>query len=62
MRYLGGSLYDSFRDLSLAANTNGVVLTNPLDEVVLVQRLCVVIDSPAIGFKGFNGVLANIFY
>jgi len=38
-----------------------MVLANPLDEVVLVQRLCVVIDSPAIGFKGFNGVLANIF-
>jgi hypothetical protein len=38
-----------------------VVLADLLDEVILVHRLCVVIDLPAIGLKGFDGVCANIF-
>jgi hypothetical protein len=61
LRYLGGSLYDSFGDLGLAANADGVVLADPLNEVVLIQRLCMVIDSPAIGFKCFDSVLADVF-
>jgi hypothetical protein len=60
-RYLGGSFYYSFSDLGLAANAYGVVSADLLDEVILVHRLCVVIDLPAIGLKGFDGVRANIF-
>jgi len=37
-----------------------MVLTDMLDEVILVHRLCMVIDLPTIGLKGFNGVLANV--
>jgi len=38
-----------------------MVLANFLDEVILVHRLCVVIDLPAIGLKSIDGICANIF-
>jgi hypothetical protein len=38
-----------------------VVLADFLHEVILVHRLFVVIDLPAIGLKGLNGVCANVF-
>jgi len=56
IRYLRGSLYDSFSDLGLATNANSVILANLLNEVILAHRLPVVIDPPAIRFKCFNGV------
>jgi len=59
--HLGGSLYHPFRDFGLAADTNGMVLTYPLDEVVLVHSLYVVIDTPAIGFEGLNGIWTDVF-
>jgi len=59
--HLGGSLYDSFRDFSLATYTNGVILPYPLDEIVLVHGLGVVIDPPAVGFECLNGIETDVF-
>ena len=38
-----------------------MVLTYLLDEIVLIHSLYVMIDAPAIGFEGLNGIWADIF-
>jgi hypothetical protein len=59
--YLAGSFYHPLGDLGLAANTNGVVVADLLDEIILAHRLGVVIDFPSIGLEGLNGVWTDVF-
>ena len=59
--HLGGCLYHPFRDFGFAANPNGMVLPDPLDEIVLVQSLYVMIDTPTIGFECLNGIRTDVF-
>lgn len=59
--YLGGGLDHSLSDLCFAANTNRMILANPLEEIILVHRFCMVVDLPTVGFESFNSVLADVF-
>ena len=38
-----------------------MVLAYLLNKIVLIHSLYVMIDAPAIGFEGLNGIWANIF-
>ena len=46
--YLGGSLDHALRDLGLAANADGVIRTNLVDELVLPHGLGGVVHMPAL--------------
>ena len=59
--HLGGCLYHPFGNFGLAANTDGMVLAYLLNKIVLVHRLYVMIDAPAIRLEGLNGIYADVF-
>lgn len=59
--YLGSSFDHLVCDFGFAANTNGVVGANFLDELLLRQRLGVMVDMESLRLECPHGFLADVF-
>ena len=59
-RYLCGSLDDSFCDLGLATDADGVILADFLDELVFRHGLGGMVDVPALGAECLDCLLADV--
>lgn len=59
--YLGRCFKDTLCDFCFASDTDGMILSDFVDELVFTQRFCMVIDLKALLLEGIDGLHADVF-